>query len=111
MAGYTFSQHEKLFWLLLGAVGVLLIACANIANLMLARSLEREREFSVRAALAASRGAILRIVVTERVSFCYALVAYWEPFWDRYSRVRRSLFCPRQAGFRVWTRCTSTAMF
>ncbi|HYL78583.1 MAG TPA: ABC transporter permease [Bryobacteraceae bacterium] len=66
VAGYTFGQHERLFWLLLGAVGlVLLIACANIANLMLARSLEREREFAVRAALGASRGAILKHVFSE----------------------------------------------
>jgi predicted permease len=65
-AGYTFGYHERLFWLLLGAVGlVLLIACANIANLMLARSLEREREFAVRAALGASRGKILSHVLSE----------------------------------------------
>lgn len=105
LAEFLLGSAQPTLMLLAAAVGILLlIACANVANVLLARGLHRERETAVRSALGASRSRIVRLFLVEGFVIALAgsavgvLVASWGV---RVVRLTRGLSLPRAADIAI----------
>jgi putative ABC transport system permease protein len=124
LADIVVGDIGRALFVLLGAVGfVLLIACANLANLMLARIGGREREIAVRTALGASRLRIVRQLLTESLLLAVAgggiglLLASWAVRWfvslspNTIPRVDEISVDPRVAGFTLLVSVATGVLF
>jgi putative ABC transport system permease protein len=110
MSAMIGSTHSALLMLCAMAGCVLLVACVNVANLLLARSLSRNREISIRAALGAGRWNIIRQLLTESIllgafgGIAGLVIAIWgidslKAFLPRIPRIEEISLDPRVLAF------------
>ncbi len=122
LSSQYFADARRPLWLLLGgSIFVLLIGCANVANLLLVRASDRSREFAVRLAIGASIGRVVRQLLVESLVLSMAgaitglVIASWltpalvrlsaitvpahTPGWDRYHRPGRHVH--HRSGLRI----------
>ena len=82
----TANRMHQTLWLMFGAVGlVMLVACANVSGLLLARGVTRQREFAVRTALGSTGGRAIRQLLTETVMLfiCGGISGLLLSLWSR----------------------------
>ena len=118
------ARQDPVFWLLMTAAGiVLLVACVNLANLMMARGSARSRELAVRAALGGSRARLVRLLLVEAACIAglgtaggvllgyggsMALSAHLPPLL---ARIADPAFDARALAFAIVTACAAAMAF